>query len=80
MPKRTSLIIGLAIIATGLSVSTGIAAQVNVGINVGVPAPPPIVLAAPPPVVVVPSGNAEPDGGLQVTAGLGSQSSTAVTV
>jgi hypothetical protein len=55
MPKRSSLIFGLAIVATGLSMSTGFAGQVNVGINVGVPAPPPIVLAAPPPVVVVPN-------------------------
>jgi hypothetical protein len=55
MPKRNSLIIGLALGMTGLSVAAATAAQVNVGVNIGIPAPPPIVLPMPPPVVVVPN-------------------------
>jgi hypothetical protein len=55
MPKKGSLIIGLALVVTSLSVAPTMAAQVNVGVNIGIPAPPPIVLPAPPPVVVVPN-------------------------
>src|SRR3989442_10635684 len=55
MPKRSLLVIALALTATGLPITEAVAADVNVGINIGVPAPPRIVLAAPPPVVVVPN-------------------------
>jgi hypothetical protein len=55
MPQRSWLNIGLALVTTGLSVAAANATQVNVGVNIGVPAPPPIVLRAPPPVVVVPN-------------------------
>src|SRR5215831_14359403 len=55
MPRRSSLIVAIAFAVTGLPVATALAAQVNVGVNIGVPAPPPIVLPAPPRVVVVPN-------------------------
>jgi len=57
MPKRSALITTIALVVSGLAVATALAAQVNVGVNIGVPAPPPppIVLAAPPRVVVVPN-------------------------
>lgn len=57
MPRRSSLIVAIALAVTGFPVATALAAQVNVGVNIGVPAPPPppIVLAAPPRVVVVPN-------------------------
>jgi hypothetical protein len=55
MPKRNWRIIALTLVMPGLSVAAASAAQVNVGVNIGVPAPPPIVLPAPPPVVVVPN-------------------------
>jgi len=57
MPRRSSLIVAIALAVTGFPVATALAAQVNVGVNIGIPAPPPppIVLAAPPRVVVVPN-------------------------
>lgn len=55
MPRRSSLIVAIALAVTGLPVATALAGQVNVGVNIGVPAPPPIVLPAPPRVVVVPN-------------------------
>src|SRR2546428_11888162 len=55
MPKRSVLVIALALTATGLPITEAVAADVNVGINIGVPAPPRIVLAAPPPAAVVPN-------------------------
>ena len=51
---RTLSVIALALIAGSLTIAPATAGDVNVGVNIGVPAPPPIVLAAPPPVVVVP--------------------------
>jgi hypothetical protein len=52
---RRSLLVGmLAVGATGLPITGAVAGDVNVGINIRVPAPPRIVLPAPPPVVVVP--------------------------
>jgi len=47
---RATLIGLLALTLT----ATGHAADVHVGINIGVPPPPPIVVEAPPPLVVVP--------------------------
>jgi hypothetical protein len=44
----------LTVVATGLPITGAVAGDVNVGINIGVPAPPKIVLPAPPAVVVVP--------------------------
>jgi hypothetical protein len=55
MPKRSLLAIMLAAVSTGLAVTAALAGDVNVGINIGVPPPPRIVLPAPPPVVVVPN-------------------------
>jgi len=55
MPKRSLLVIALALTATGFPITEAVAGDVNVGINIGIPAPPKIVLAAPPPVVVVPN-------------------------
>ena len=55
MPNRILLAMVLAGVATGLPITGAVAGDVNVGINIGVPAPPKIVLAAPPPVVVVPN-------------------------
>jgi len=55
MAKRSSLIIGVALAIAGFSAVTATAGQVNVGVNIGVPAPPPIMLPAPPRVVVVPN-------------------------
>jgi len=55
MSKRRLLAIILAVGATGLPITAAVAGDVNVGINIGVPAPPRIVLPAPPPVVVVPN-------------------------
>jgi hypothetical protein len=56
MPKRSLLAVMLAVGATGLSITGAVAGEVNVGVNIGIPVPPPprIVLSAPPPVVVVP--------------------------
>ena len=54
MPKRSLLAIMLAAVSGGLAVTAALAGDVNVGINIGVPPPPRIVLPAPPPVVVVP--------------------------
>ncbi len=58
MPKRISLIIGVALAIGGFSSVAATAGQVNVGVNIGIPGPPPppaIVLPAPPRVVVVPN-------------------------
>ena len=55
MPKRSLLAMVLAVVATGLPITGAVAGEVNVGINIGVPAPPRIVLPAPPAVVVVPN-------------------------
>jgi hypothetical protein len=56
MPKRSALITAIALGVSGLAAASALAAQVNVGVNIGVPAPPPpIILAAPPRVVVVPN-------------------------
>jgi hypothetical protein len=55
MPKSSSLILGVALAIGGFSAVAANAGQVNVGVNIGVPAPPPIVLPAPPRVVVVPN-------------------------
>jgi hypothetical protein len=55
MPKSSSLILGVALAIGGFSAVAASAGQVNVGVNIGVPAPPPIVLPAPPRVVVVPN-------------------------
>jgi hypothetical protein len=55
MPKSSSWIIGVALAIASFSPLAATAGQVNVGVNIGVPAPPPIVLPAPPPVVVVPN-------------------------
>ncbi len=55
MSKRRLLAMILAVGATGLPITGAVAGEVNVGINIGVPAPPRIVLPAPPPVVVVPN-------------------------
>jgi len=44
----------LGALLLGFGATTAGAANVNVGINVGVPLPPPIVVAAPPQLVVVP--------------------------
>jgi len=55
MPKRSLRIIGFGLIATALSVSSSLAGNVSVGVNIGVPPPPAIVLPAPPSVVVVPN-------------------------
>jgi hypothetical protein len=56
MPKRSLLAVMLAVGATALSITGAVAGEVNVGVNIGIPVPPPprIVLSAPPPVVVVP--------------------------
>jgi hypothetical protein len=58
MPRRSLRIIVFALIATALSVSSSLAGNVSVGVNIGVPPPPPIVLPAPPSVVVVPNSPA----------------------
>lgn len=55
MLKSSSLIIGVALATAGFWAVTANAGQVNVGVNIGVPAPPPIVLPAPPRVVIVPN-------------------------
>jgi len=58
MPKKSALITAIALVVSGLAVTVALAApQVNVGVNIGIPAPPPppFVLAAPPRVVVVPN-------------------------
>jgi len=55
MLTRSLRIIGFALIATALSVSPSLAGNVSVGVTIGVPPPPPIVLPAPPSVVVVPN-------------------------
>jgi len=58
MPKGSSLVTAFMLAVSGPAVTTALAGQVNVGVNIGVPAPPPpppIVLAAPPRVVVVPN-------------------------
>src|SRR2546425_2729871 len=55
MPKRSLLVIALALTATSFPITEAVAGDVNVGIKIGLPAPPRIVLAAPPPVVVVPN-------------------------
>ena len=55
MPNGRLLAMVLAVVATGLPITGAVAGEVNVGINIGVPAPPRIVLPAPPPVVVVPN-------------------------
>ena len=49
--KRTSLVIALA---GGFLAGPVRAADVHIGINIGVPPPPPVVVEAPPPLVVVP--------------------------
>jgi hypothetical protein len=56
MLKTNLFAVLLAVGATGLPITGAVAGEVNVGINIGVPAPPSprIVLPAPPPVVVVP--------------------------
>jgi hypothetical protein len=51
MMARLSIV---ALAAFGLGVSPAHAADVKVGVNIGVPAPPVIVLPAPPQLVVVP--------------------------
>ena len=55
MPNGRLLAMVLAVVATGLPITGAVAGEVNVGINIGVPAPPRIVLPAPPPVVAVPA-------------------------
>ena len=55
MPNRILLAMVLAVAATSLPITRAVGGDVNVGINVGVPAPPKILLPAPPPVVVVPN-------------------------
>ena len=55
MPNRSLHIIVLAAVATGFQLTGAVAGDVNVGISIGIPAPPKIVLPAPPPVVVVPN-------------------------
>jgi hypothetical protein len=55
MPKRSLLALVLAAVVTGPAVNTSLAGDVNVGISIGVPPPPRIVLPAPPRVVVVPN-------------------------
>jgi hypothetical protein len=56
--NRIPLAVVLAVLVTGLAFSGAVAGDVHVGVNIGVPAPPPpprIVLPAPPAVVVVPN-------------------------
>ena len=57
MFNRTLLALIFALVTVGLLTTEAIAGEVNVGINIGVPVPPPprIVLPAPPRVVVVPN-------------------------
>ena len=59
MNDKISRFAVIVIAAAGLSVSTALAADVNIGVNVGPPAvvitPPSITFAAPPPLVIVPS-------------------------
>lgn len=57
MINRTLLALIFALVPVGLSLTEAIAGEVNVGINIGVPVPPPprIILPAPPRVVVVPN-------------------------
>jgi hypothetical protein len=55
VPNRSLRAMVLAVVATGLPITGAIAGDVNVGVNIGVPAPPRIVLPAPPAVVVVPN-------------------------
>ncbi|MGH7895606.1 MAG: hypothetical protein ACREQL_13125 [Candidatus Binatia bacterium] len=55
MTRKSLLAIGLAAAATVLPTVGAIGGDVNIGISIGVPAPPPrLVVASPPPVVVVP--------------------------
>ena len=55
MPTRRLLAMMLAVAATALPITGAVAGEVNVGVNIGLPAPPKIVLPAPPAVVVVPN-------------------------
>ena len=57
MLKTNLFAVLLAIGATGLPITGAVAGDVNVGVHIGIPVPPPprIVLPAPPPVVVVPN-------------------------
>jgi hypothetical protein len=56
MTKRRLLVVMLATI-TSLPMTEAVAGDVNVGVHIGIPAPPPrrIFLPAPPPVVIVPN-------------------------
>jgi hypothetical protein len=47
-------IVAVAVVATAL-IATPVAAEVHVGINIGIPAPPAFVVPAPPRLVVVPT-------------------------
>lgn len=53
MLQRRWLVVMLTLVAIGFPVAA-VAGDVNVGISIGVPAPPPIVMTAPPAVVIVP--------------------------
>lgn len=46
-------VLGLAAVVALMTVSSAAADGVKIGVNIGVPAPPPIVVATPPPAVVV---------------------------
>ena len=46
MPKRSLLVIALALTVNGFPITEAVAGDVNVGINIGLPAPPRIVLPA----------------------------------
>jgi hypothetical protein len=69
MPEKISQILAIVLVVGGLTAAPALAADVNIGVNIGVPpppvvvapapavviAPPSITFAAPPPLVVVPS-------------------------
>ena len=52
MQKTVPYVVGVAVIALGLSVGAAGAAEINVGVNIAIPAPP--IVLAPPALVVVP--------------------------
>jgi hypothetical protein len=52
MPKPMPYVLALAVIAVACLAGPAVAADINVGVNIAIPSPPPVVLAAPPLVVV----------------------------
>ena len=52
MTEKISRLVAVVILASGVAAAPALAADVNIGVNIGTP--PPVVVAPPPPVVVAP--------------------------